>query len=112
MGRVEAVKAQITFFTWPFSTSMPMSGMRGCCAPPVVLATSVSCFAPCSSSALIRLNGTPGMAKPPNAMVAPSGMSCTASRKLPTCLDFCVMSLRPNVVVAMNGQARKGVKVE
>src|SRR5689334_644105 len=71
---------------------MPISGIRGCCAPPVVLPTSVSCLAPCSRSALIKLNGTPGIAKPPNAIVAPSGMSCTASRKLPTCLDCCVIS--------------------
>ena len=65
VGRVAAVKAQMTLATWPFSTSIPMSGMRGCCAPPVVLPTRVRRLAPCSSSALIRLNGVPGMAKPP-----------------------------------------------
>ena len=55
VGRVAAVKEQTTFRTCPFSTSMPMSGMRGRCAPPVVLATQVRLRAPCASSARMRL---------------------------------------------------------
>src|SRR5262245_49878382 len=91
---------------------MPMSGMRGCCAPPVVLPTRVSCLAPCSSSALIRLNGTPGMAKPPKAMVAPSGMSATASRHVASCFDLCGISpCRAGVVWAMEGARGGGVKL-
>jgi hypothetical protein len=37
-----------------------MSGMRGCAAPPVVLATQTKFFAPCLSAQ--QVNGTPGMA--------------------------------------------------
>ena len=104
------MKAQITFCTWPFSTSMPMSGMRGSCAPPVVLAMQVRRLAPWSCSALIRLNGTPGMPKPLNATTAPSGMSRTASAKPATCLLGRAMSPLAVLAAAMNRQGRQGVK--
>ncbi len=55
VGRVAAVKEHTTFRTRPFSTSIPMSGIRGWCAPPVVLDTQVRFRAPCASSARIRL---------------------------------------------------------
>ena len=59
-ARVGAVKEATTFVAWPFSTSMPISGIRSGADPPVPLVIRVSPVAPWANSARIRLNGTPG----------------------------------------------------
>ena len=59
-ARVGAVNEATTFATWSFCTSMPISGIRSGAEPPVPLVMQVSPFAPCFSSAAIRLKGTPG----------------------------------------------------
>jgi hypothetical protein len=59
---------------------------------------------------LIKLNGVPGIAKPLNAIVLPSGMSATASLKLLRSLVFCVIAAPPFCVVTMNVQVTCSVK--
>src|SRR5260221_2104496 len=95
-ARVGAVKAQITFLTWPRSHRMPMSGaaagrlglLRG------ELSTHVRFLAPWSASAWSRLAGDPMALKPPNAITDPSGMSRTASAQVAKILLFIASPLR------------------
>ena len=84
-ARVGAVKLQIIFWIRPRSISRPTSiaSFAIPTPPPGRFEMAVKPLAPCRSRAAIRLDGVPGAAKPENMMVAPSGMSATASSKVP-----------------------------
>src|SRR6516162_1895674 len=115
-ARVGAVKAQMTFLTWPLAIICPISGASaGGVAPPrVEFDTQVRFFVPCLATAPYRLIGIPTTANPPKPIVAPSGMSRTASSKLAWILllaliprpDVCLLSHRHHAAAAPLRQPR------
>ena len=85
-GCGEAEKAQQTFFTRRNSTRWPVLAFALVWSPRLVM--MVRSVAPCRMRAASRFWGSPGGPKPPTMMLAPSGMSATASSNVANTLFF------------------------